>query len=356
MAILLKEKHENEGRSYPRPRSICDECEGSLVLCWGTIHEKPYFRHIISNNGSCKGGGGEGAFHYVSKELLCSYLNKGGRLEYSTRCEQCSRTTNSLLPFNGEYQWKTEVTYSTIRFDIAALLNDKVKVGIEVYAFHRTLSNKERDNIPWIEVDYKEILSSLDVAISPLKITLKNIQRVPTCSLPYCLPLNELAKQLGYYSNDNKWQLKCKTWNDVLWQSFLVRNQCIKCSLPWKTSKGKCYCISCYYTVQQSSRINEEQEKGENRKDELLNLDQLSLEDIGKELGYLPQEENNLNGKNRQWRLIPPLKESSYLKQSALWNILRNIGRCIRCEKRYNVSRGKPYCLSCYKEIRNRNK
>lgn len=335
MASLLKEKHENAGRSYPRPRSSCEECSGSLVLCWGNIHEKPYFRHISSNRSGCKGGGGESAFHSLTKELLCNYLNQGGRIEYSTLCEQCSRFTHSLLPLNEKEQWKEEVSYSTIRFDLAAVVDNEVKTGIEIYVSHRTLSTEERNKILWIEVDYSEILSLLDANELPTKIILKNIQTISTCSLSYCMPLFEIAKRLGYLSENERWQLKCKEWNNSLWEAFLVRGKCLRCSLPAKTSKGKPFCISCYYSIHESLSSKGEKDP--------VNLNDLSISTIAQDLGYLFSD-----GK---WLLIPLVQNNEYMKTSALWDTLRKIGRCIRCEKRYNVSRGKPYCLRCYKEL-----
>ena len=253
-----------------------------------------------------------------------------------------------------------EVTYGSIRFDIAAMDGDSVFMGIEIYSKHRAERIEIRDEVKWVEFDCHGILSALNASAPPSSIKLKNLHSVESCSLSYCLPFTEMRERLGYHTEEG-WGLKCTCWIDEIWEAFLRRRKCLRCYRPWETRKGRCYCSACYdRTLSEEARRSGIVER--------LQFDTLSRTEIGQELGYCRIEniyvieqrkymDIVLYGKHLEtihWYSESTRISDDRLKTAALWNILQKLGKCLRCGSYHGVKKGRPYCRGCYNQINDR--
>lgn len=162
----VKNKHEARGHLYPRPTAICNDCQASLVLCWGKVRD-PYWRHKLLSN-TCKGhlSGAESCFHKAAKSLICELLNRGGTLWIDRKCDRCSSGVERITVPSGLI-WKQEIPHSNgdnkCVLDIAGIGEvGVVLMGIEICYTHRTETLEARANIPWIELPALDVLRRLD--------------------------------------------------------------------------------------------------------------------------------------------------------------------------------------------------
>lgn len=359
----LKENHEFSGLKYSRPRIPCSECTDHLVLCWGKIRKNLYTQHIGTkgHHNACSGGTGEGPLHYLAKQFLCNYLNQGGKITCKTWCQQCHRVTKDIFP-SDQLEWNMEIVHDNIRFDIAGMKDNSVMAGIEIHNTHITDNLVGRQDIPWIEVNCYSVISSLDCSIAPASIKLKNLRHADNCSLPYCIPFSAFGETLGYETAEG-WGLKSRRWNDDLWNAFIRIKQCIRCSRPWETSKGRCYCVPCYDRVcfEEAELLGIVKE---------LRSQKIDSDEIGEELGYCYREDEYiikqrkyisiiLNGgysKTEYWSLYSSKKSFDPIRTAALWAIVVEREKCLACCNGYKVDRGRPYCMDCFKTMKRKGK
>lgn len=73
-------EHELSHRLYPRPRSICEECKGDIVLRWGPL-KRPHWEHMTKSNCSTSSPG-ESATHKLAKEYLINFLTNSGYIYF----------------------------------------------------------------------------------------------------------------------------------------------------------------------------------------------------------------------------------------------------------------------------------
>lgn len=222
------EKHKKTDRPYPRPTYECTDCSGTLILCYGD-QINPYVRHKTKNKNINSNGCSanlESCIHKYAKKLLCIYLNRkiiSKNVIYNDRC-YCKSINNIEQYMDLTLDYKEEVTYKNIRFDIAGInKNNEIKFGIEIYYKHKTINIDDRNDIPWIEIDAYEIIKFLDVNNVPLKLILNNIRTsVIKCDNKICMPNRDLSREVLYKYIQNKNNIiiytnncHCKSYNII---------------------------------------------------------------------------------------------------------------------------------------------
>jgi hypothetical protein len=271
----LARDHEESGRLYPRPRSICDDCKGDIVLKWGK-EKRPHWAHLPNFLISCKKANGESNDHKLAKELLVLYLSGGGKCNFTHSCN------DSILQIpKTAIKFEQEVTFKDSRFDVAGLNeHGEAVLDIEVLFTHKTSNVKDRNTIFWVEVKACDIIEKLDKSVTPSSITLTDEGTKPCCSHLIAKSLEKLnpvvaiklAGRLGYRETTNlgsqyrELAMKgkttlCTTWHTTgntcschkntclvcsAWKEFLRFRQCIKCLKNHETTYCKPYCTACY--------------------------------------------------------------------------------------------------------------
>lgn len=310
-----KIKHEATGRLYPRPTTICPECETPLILCWGNKILNPYWRHKVSNNCNVNTSNSESLLHQLAKELLCTKLNLNLILSCERKCK-CGKIQIIDVPTN--ITWKCESYISNEEqkgyLDIAGFDdNDKIVFGIEIYNKHKTENIIARNNIEWVELDANSVLDKLDIDNTPNNLNILDRRKL-NCAC------EEIIKNVSY---DNNYQENDKSRND-----------------KWKEEGMRKY-------------------------------DLLSIEEIAKRLGFLNYiEYYHCEGQKylmmarfgkykfkHEWNLekFSVKNDDGEIDWKKLHLMDQFISRqqCMCCETKYNATKYRPYCFGCYENIKN---
>ena len=360
MENTLKEKHEKSGKSYPRPSILCDSCQREVILCWGEKHPTPYFRHKGKREPSLCSGGGEGALHRLAKEQLCDYLNHGGLVKYRELCKKCGNTV--ILNIPSSLEWKLEVTYRSIRFDIAAMNGDSLLMGIEIHSTHRAENTEIRDEIKWIEVNCNEVLKGL--VDTPEVLLLQNIRTIYGCQEPKCVMKKEV---LTFNTIEEKALISCHA-SDLITEegkmnvSYQVSNRdnlsetYIEDGVTPKT-------LSLLY-LRERIRNDGISSLGMDR-DSMIKI----LENImnHEESPILPQVDNDIETyMEEECYQVPYGHHLAILlglfngdlgwscigyRFSCWWDEFLRMERCCRCMKLWNTTKEKPYCIDCFRHL-----
>jgi hypothetical protein len=286
---IIRRRHEENGRKYPRPRESCPECQGELVLCWGTTVKTPYWRHCSSINTKCPGttNFGETLLHSHAKRMLVEYLNNGGVVKCECRCSRCAMSYTQMFdnktPVALHYVNEYRMEQFGCILDIAGLdtaaeeeEEHRVVVGIEVRATHSSVAST-RSGIRWIEVDATDILDLLDTENPREAIYLRDVSGRPCLRSRYCVPMLALARMMHYYTSEadehfkysseiarlidiveseseikgcwrSFWTLCPQKHCDIdAWDAFLRRRECMRCQHACPSvSYRKPFCHTCF--------------------------------------------------------------------------------------------------------------
>lgn len=297
---ILASEHDQTKRPYPRPRDTCDDCHKPIVLRWG---EERCFHWAHLSKGECKSVSiGESATHKLAKKKLIDFLRVGGNLSFECRCSRCFRAyvdkvpkfTNMDIRFEEEVKYdSTEISTMPCVWDVAAIDGDgKIAFAIEILYKHKTSNILARENVSWFEISAVDILNALDVKDFPVSLSFSN-KRSVLCKNSLCISLTEIASKLGYLNDSRAYACEARRVVDEA--------------------------ILGYYNVD-------------------CKLWQLhSIEDDNDDID--PSDIKKVLAEKRE-----------------LWKELLIRKRCMRCQKSWNTSYKKPFCLSCYKLIKEDNK
>ena len=188
----LVSAHQSTGKSYPRPRDICDECKGAIVLKWGTKVTKAYWSHLSGSKCNIKNPG-ESAAHRLAKKLIVKKLSEGYLFMFDRHCNKCNINIREEMPKNSitfieEYYLSSQE--GKIIFDVAGLSqSNEIVFGIEVYWTHKTIGRAEylRNGVPWYEIKADEIINKLDVIDSNKTIIFTDQRLFNGCGIGNCI-------------------------------------------------------------------------------------------------------------------------------------------------------------------------
>jgi len=280
---------------YPRPRGICTECKGGIVLRMGTVRIV-HWAHL--NNDNCQsGGGGETETHKLAKTMLCQYLNDGKMFSYTSVCSNCNQTVVRNIPFTVRSARAECIDHSRLNpadkciWDIACFDRaNRIVFGIEIFHTHKTVNTQARRHIPWIEIDAVAAIQMVtDVTTVSGAFTLANLRPITKCYSDACFSLKELAIGLMYGQEVMGYSCESRKMVDVairgkyrkdkfeyftvgwtldsnsdrpstrLWYIFLGRKQCLRCAKRYEAvSFGRPYCRKCWKSVKKTECIDED--------------------------------------------------------------------------------------------------
>lgn len=299
-----------QGRLYPRPQDKCNQCDQSVILCWG---EKiiPYWRHVAQTNSTRNHKpDGESLCHKHAKEKLITFLTQKKTVLFSHKCNQ----KITQIPPNA-VTFKPEVKYKNCVFDIGCLDSDnKLLFGIEIYHTHKTSNVKFRNEIGWCEVKADQVLNLLDSNIMPKELLLVDHSNQPCCVEDFkSCSLVDLSKKLGYYNERTDinvlkiisivtrgyykvskcWDFsrnKNYRYNRALWDEFISRGKCMYCKKDCNTSMYRPLCRNCW-----------KKEKGGKfeDKEEILFVDKNTISNLKRQLSWI----NGINGSGNHFTL-----------------------------------------------------
>lgn len=263
--------------NFSGQRDICDECQREIVYHKGPVRQRGHWQHMPGQGTKqvCKGAG-ESAYHRLAKHFLMYHLMTGKTLTFASTCRQCDSSMPlvkipAFSSVDQEYKYVAnsgEVSF----FDVVCLNKDnQIVFGIEVWASHKTKRVDARAGVPWVEVRADDVLILMDPTNNPISAHLTDHREHIGCKKEFCLPMVEIACALGFsevydpYVNDackladeamrGKYRASQMLWLSRsngnkppygLWNAFLARRRCLRCSHPHDTSYMKPYCLRCY--------------------------------------------------------------------------------------------------------------
>ena len=146
---------------------ICIECNNDLILCRGKI-VKPYFRHKIDKNNSCKrhnNNPGESQIHKDGKEIIKSLLISKKKFIISRKCCSCGQEDQFDIPeftksSRIELEYSFEHNEKRKSGDVVYLDYEEIVLIVEILNTHKT--NSEDRPEPWFELDAKELIKKVN--------------------------------------------------------------------------------------------------------------------------------------------------------------------------------------------------
>lgn len=326
-------------KKYPRPKSACTKCKGEIIYCSGPIKGN-YWRH---NNDAtkCKNDKfGESIEHKTGKSLLCSYLNEHNKVSFKKKCKCCKdiEFNNNITGWKEEYRYQKELDLCI--FDIMGISTIPL-LGIEIMHSHRSEKTNLRNNISWVEINASEIIEKLDVKKQPSQIILEDIyclnENIKIESPPVVLENVKKLQPQSMISESNNLFRRCQTCN---------KNNIGVDEPTWKNN-----CIKCFCNKNSDKYIN------------------YTIKEIALELNYLNKQENYscvarqimdqiIKGYSIDYTYSWDLEGFSELIKkpcAGLWGELIKRHKCIKCEKRSNISYGRPFCKDCFRELNNKD-
>ena len=249
--------------------TLCHNCDKTVELRWSK-NGKPYWRHLVDED--CVSISNESITHRYAKEDLVRRINNCEDIKIVTNCQRCGAKFEETIPEDTE-KAVVEHRYNNINgekaiFDIACLNKEgQIVLGIEIFYKHETNNKMARQGIKWVEV----------MAVDVLKIgtgfsfTLNNNLKLPRCEGISCLPLSQVALDLGYLVEpipENKalsfinlisnrsWRIYPSIAPETKlseWKTFTDRKCCLRCGRTEETKYKKPFCVQCYKDI---NRIN----------------------------------------------------------------------------------------------------
>ena len=331
--VDIKSEHEKSGKSYPRPRDKCDDCQGEIVLKWGPKRQ-PHWAHI--NKGECKSSSfGESATHKLAKKKIIEFLQGGGILYAKRSCNKCKQVKQvEEIKTQTASTFKEEFKDTSCIWDVAAINSkDEIIYGIEVLKTHKTTNLSPRENVPWFEFLADDILRELDVDVDkfPTSLTLDDKRDFPKCESKSCslndekfptslmqclrhnnntdikklslecksklyshLSLNDIARELGYLFIRRSYSCKARElmddamhgkhrvskdeWNTCgnsggnsgLWKEFTDRKCCMRCNRCWTTKYKRPFCGDCWKFIRRKKTGKRKSMKKYPRKEKII--------------------------------------------------------------------------------------
>lgn len=378
------------GRKYPRPTIKCLECNSDLILCWGDklniyCRHKP-IKGITTNCKSVKNSLELKKNEYnFAKKLLYEYVsNPSNSLYLQKDCACCDNLVISS---------KSTFVIDHSIYDIAIFEDSKLKYGIKI-----SDNSTKEDDFKTILLSPIEIIDKLDSDNDNLilfndKFCLSNDHNYICsgnglcleqnnylcnygCTVKKCISLkcnNTFVKSSSELIGDENHCSSCvkkiteKREENKLKIDFRQCGQCLKYTIPnYNTSHE--ICKMCHMN-------NIKKEKEDEYKD-------FNVKELGEKLGYLSivpslkyyhpsikciefAMKGSITPNIIQWNTAAISTISIVNKKLGLndniennydiWNILISRCICMRCEKECTISRGKPFCLSCFKHISKNN-
>lgn len=245
--------------------TICHSCNKTVELRWSK-NGKPYWKHLIDED--CIPNFNESITHRYAKEELARKINDSEDVRFITSCQRCGFKYEETIPKDTvevvtEYKYNNPNGEKAI-FDIACIDKDsKIVLGIEIFYKHETNNLMARKGVKWVEVMAVDVLKILNQR----SFTLNNNQKIPKCEGLSCLPLSQVALDLGYLvepipeikSLNFINQISGRSWRIYplvnpetrldIWQSFIERKCCLRCGRTEETKIKKPYCIECYRAI-----------------------------------------------------------------------------------------------------------
>ena len=172
-----------------KDKYVCPDCNKDVILVKGEIL-RPHFRHKTSKN-PCKyyNNPGESQIHKDAKLLLKNLLESNVPISFSRYCSSCKRCENITPPKQNEksaivlehrfiYNGKTKIA------DIAHICGDDIIYIYEICHSHKTLSDDRPE--PWVEIDAKSLLLSVNTSHEELIIQCKRNGKCWVCDCECC--------------------------------------------------------------------------------------------------------------------------------------------------------------------------
>ena len=314
------------GGKYPRPTGECDRCRERLILCWGPIIIRPYWRHR-SNTSECKISAkcAESETHRIAKQMLARYADRGGIVDFSKECPTCGKTERGSLPICPETQICEECGFDRdgrgFRWDVAGKCDDgRIIWGVEVKFSHPTSEDgiraRNASGAVWIEVDAIEVVRMLDVKNRPSSIELRDVSIKNPCQSCRSQISTTITLQPDAVISLPQAGPPCPTAN-VATPSESCRAEFVDQKSPTETS------------------IRDERNCG------------VPMKYIAFVLGYLRSLEETHDEHRWQIRGAPENESDAVVA----WGIFLRRSVCMRCETRSSVTRARPFCSTCFEKI-----
>lgn len=259
------------------PLDPCSICGKGIYFYWHS-ENKPSYRHADPH--TCNDVRmSEYELYKNAKSFLFNYLNKGNKVIFDNFCSQCERSCYMHIP---ETKWiKNDSVandkYGNDIFDLACFeSNGNVLLGINIITSHKNNNLFTHGKIAFVEIEACEVIAKLSRGQSLNPPIIKDIRYKIGCGHTMCIPMIQLAEELGYrgfisrYATSSRrlvdaamtgsyYELS-KTW---LKQSALCRNKdkrhfanefirrqkCIRCYNKCQISLLEPYCDSCAKTI-----------------------------------------------------------------------------------------------------------
>ena len=193
---------------------------------------------------------------------------------------------------NSANKFKQEVIFEDCCFDIGCLdVSDNLVFGIEICETHSVENTNTRNKIPWIETKASDVINSLDNSD-------KNIQNIKLCD----------------YST----------------------KECCLSSPKFLSGFQMAYILG--YMC-----------------DNIYECDALIIHSIAITGKYTINRSWCLDKRFKNEKICDSYDFSKIKNKNNVWNELVSRQKCIRCNKKHDVSYGRPYCKKCYIEIKECN-
>lgn len=314
-------------KKYPRPRVNCDQCNQDMILCWGKIIVNPYLKHqsVIqkcNNNGISE-------FHKMAQNLLTNFLNNNGTVKFRKKCECCSDILfEKNLKYIKEYcyQYKDKkCIYDIVGIKNLDIISEPI-IGIEIFYKHRAEKTFVRNKIQWVEIDADEIFLKLD-GQTDNSIILEDI----SC-----------YKDLKEQDEQDIFEPEC-TKIEPPRQCQICKKMNIASDKPmYFKSCSKCYSVSMsvnfdYYTLTQFQCELKYLDRIENFKIKTQMIHSMAL------YGYYHLYKY-------YWNIVGNLKYPA-----GIWISFIKRKQCLKCGIKQNTKYKSPFCINCYRSIKNNN-
>lgn len=363
---IIKDNHEKNGKKYPRPKVTCHKCKEDMILCWGKKHDI-YLKHESTSNECTNNNFGISEEHNMAQDLLITYLNNGGYVNFTKNCNCCQnvKMPNKTLNYVKEYRYKYEDELCI--FDIMGLNQEKnPNFGIEICYTHVSENIKIRNNINWTEIRALEVIEKLYKIKFEQNIILKdmlcnnifgkeNSINKSDIQINDIIDINinniEINNDNNYNNNENIYMDDDE--NEDITDYFRKCNKCAEYNIDINEPLYKNKCKKCY---------------NESLSDKFKNYNMI---DIALGLYYLTKYENYpcdarrivdlaIHGFYENYEYVWNVEGYSFGDSEefpkplpGLWTEFLRRKKCIKCENYENIRYGKPFCNACFKVIKN---
>jgi hypothetical protein len=350
----LKDEEKKQIKQFTE---ICETCGAAIILChWenGGV----YWRHTGTTTTECKKAAlKESSMHKYAKRYLVTYLNKGGKAEFVFSYKDCVHKLVTPLP-SSVVEYREEVEHygkdsQRCVFDIAGLDKDgKIVCAIEIWYKHKTDNLTPREDIVWVEARAGEVLDKLCVEKVETPLLFTDHRVLEVCPNPACNSVKIhaavqeekfLLVNMNNMSNANTSIISTSTLNTNT--STVNVNMLVSNTSTFTSNTSTFTSNTSTFTPNTSYNLH-----------------------LASTLGYLdlssPYEcearriqDAAIKGTYFQcplWNTVG-LEGDKDLETSSVgipWISFLKEGNCLKCQTPAKIAFKRPFCYSCYKDIR----